>query len=90
MGAYTNGRLADSGRQNDDKMSRKLGNAQSRITFFHHSAVLSLPAVLLRKLPNSSHDPSIPTVRISKCCAEAFICKFIDGIKLRIIVNIAK
>ena len=32
-------------------MSRKTGNAQSRATFFRHSAVLSLPAVLLRKLP---------------------------------------
>ena len=32
-------------------MSRKIGNAQSRATFiFHHSEVLSLPAVLLRKL----------------------------------------
>ena len=31
-------------------MSRKIGNAQSRATFFRHSAVLSLPAVLLRKL----------------------------------------
>ena len=34
-------------------MSRKIGNAQSRATFFRHSAVLSLPAVLLRKLANS-------------------------------------
>ena len=33
-------------------MSRKIGNAQSRATFFRHSAVLSLPAVLLRKLAN--------------------------------------
>ena len=38
------------GRQNDEKMSRKIENAQSRATFFRHSAVLSLPAVLLRKL----------------------------------------
>ena len=28
----------------------KIGNAQSRVTFFRHSAVLILPAVLLRKL----------------------------------------
>ena len=42
--------MEDSGRQNDEKMSRKIGNAQSRATFFRHSAVLSLPAVLLRKL----------------------------------------
>ena len=33
-------------------MSRKIGNAQSRATFLRHPAVLSLPAVLLRKLPN--------------------------------------
>ena len=26
-----------------------IGNAQSRATFFRHSAVLSVPAVLLRK-----------------------------------------
>ena len=32
-------------------MSRKIGNAQSRTTFFRHSAVVSLPAVLLCKLP---------------------------------------
>ena len=41
------------GRQDDEKMSRKIGNAQSRATFFRHSAVLNLPAVLLRKLPNA-------------------------------------
>ena len=34
-------------------MSRKTGNAQSRATFFRHSAVLSLPAVLLRKVANN-------------------------------------
>ena len=33
-------------------MSRKIENAHSRATFFRHSAVLSLPAVLLRKLAN--------------------------------------
>ena len=31
-------------------MSLKTGNAQSRATFFRHSGVLSLPAVLLRKV----------------------------------------
>ena len=37
-------------------MSRKIENAQSqsRATFFRHSAVLSLPAVLLRKLASIS------------------------------------
>ena len=33
------GRLQDSGRQNDEKMSRKTGNAPSRATFFRHCAV---------------------------------------------------
>ena len=33
------------------KVSCKTGNEQSRATFFRHSAVLSLRAVLLRKLP---------------------------------------
>ena len=47
------GRLEDSGRQNNERKSRKIGNAQSRATFFRHSAVVSLPGVLLRKLPNN-------------------------------------
>ena len=46
---------------------------QSRATFFRHSG-----AVLFRKLPDSFHDPAIPTERISKC-AEAFTCEFTDG-----------
>ena len=50
-GPSATGQLEDSGRQNDEKMSRKTGNAQSRATFFLHSAFLSLPAVLLRKIP---------------------------------------
>ena len=45
-------RIRTVGRQNDEKISRKIGNAPSHATFFRHSAVLSLPAVLLRKLPN--------------------------------------
>ena len=32
--------LEDSGRQSDENMSLKIGNAQSRETFFRHSAVL--------------------------------------------------
>ena len=69
-------------------MSCKIGNAQSRATFFRHFAVLSLPAVLLRKLPNSSYEPPTHTERISRR-AEAFICKFIDGYS-NDIINIAK
>lgn len=56
----------------------RLGNAQSRATLFRLSTVLSIPPVLLHKLPNSSHDPVTPTERISKF-AEAFIFKFIGG-----------
>ena len=33
----------------DEKMLCKNGNAESTMTFFRHSAVLSLPAILLRK-----------------------------------------
>ena len=59
------------------KMSREIGNAHSHTTYFR-SVALNLPAVLLRKLPNSSHDPALPTERISKS-VEAFFCKLIDG-----------
>lgn len=38
------------GLQNDEQISRKTVNAQSRATFFRHSASLSLPAVLSRKV----------------------------------------
>ena len=41
------------GRQNDEKMSRKIGNAQSLALLFRHSAVLSLPAVRLCKVTNN-------------------------------------
>jgi len=40
------GQLEHSGRQNDEKMSRKIVNAQSCATFFRHFS-----AVLLDKLP---------------------------------------
>ena len=49
---YETGRLEVSGRWNNEKMSRKTGNVQSHVTFFRHSDVLSLPAVLLRKVSN--------------------------------------
>ena len=39
------------GRLEGEKMSRKDGNPQSRAIFFRNSAVLSHPAVLLRKIP---------------------------------------
>ena len=42
-------------------MSRKTRNAQSRVTVFRHSAVLSLTAVLLRKLPNFVDDGDVTT-----------------------------
>ena len=50
MGAYATGWLEQSVPQNDETMLHKIGNAQSRATLFRHSAVLSLPAVLLHKL----------------------------------------
>ena len=40
------------GWKNDAKMSRETVHSRSCATFFRHSAVLSLPAVLLRKVPN--------------------------------------
>ena len=45
------GRKTQDGRMTK-KISLKKGNAQSRVTFFHHSAVLSVAAVLLCKLPH--------------------------------------
>ena len=50
--AYATGRLKDSGRKNDEKMPRETVNSRSCATFFPHSSVLSLPAVLLRKVSN--------------------------------------
>ena len=51
---YATGKPKDSGQQNDKKMSCKNGNAQSCATFFGHSTILSLPAVLLRKVSNDA------------------------------------
>ena len=49
-GAYATGRLEHSGRKNDEKMLVRLGMHSLAPQLFH-SAVLSLPGVLLRKLP---------------------------------------
>ena len=43
------GRLEDSGRQNDEKMSRETGHASSRATCFRHCAVH--PGVCFSKVP---------------------------------------
>ena len=51
LGANAAGRLEDSGRQNDEKLWRETVHSQSYAASFRHSAVLSPPAVLLRKLP---------------------------------------
>ena len=51
------GRLEDSGRQNDEKISGETVHSQSYATFFRHSAVLSLPAVLLLKVSAVSNRP---------------------------------
>ena len=51
---------ADLTQQNDKKMSRETGNAQSRATFVRHSAVVRLPVVLLfSKLPNDDGNKEI-------------------------------
>ena len=47
------------------RMSRKTWNAQSRATFFRHSAVLSLTAVLLRKLPNDDDGGHTPINKLT-------------------------
>ena len=47
------GRKTQDGRMTSEKNSREIGNAQSPATFFRHSNVLSLPTVLLLKLPIS-------------------------------------
>ena len=47
---YVTLRLDDSGRQNDQEMLGKTGNAQSCATLFRHSAVPDLPAVPLREV----------------------------------------
>ena len=39
--------------QNDEKMLRMTGNAQSHATLFRHSAVVSLRAVVLHKVCNN-------------------------------------
>ena len=49
---YATGKPEDSGQQNDEKMARNNGNAQSCAKFFGHSTILSLPAVLLHKVSN--------------------------------------
>ena len=51
QGAYATGQLEDSRRRNNEKMWRVAVHSQSYATFFPHSAVVSVPAVLLRKLP---------------------------------------
>ena len=47
---YATERLEDSGRQKDEKMLRETMHSRSCAAFFCHSAVMRLPAVLLRKV----------------------------------------
>ena len=49
-------------------MSPKTRNAQSRATSFRHSAVLSLTATLLRKLPNDAAEPVFLKNLFLVCC----------------------
>ena len=67
----------DDWKTQDGKMSRKIGNAQSRATFFRHSAVL------LRKLPNTAsgwlvrkyglRPPTPPYLREGLACWNRFV-----------------
>ena len=50
LGEHTKSIMVFSGVAYNEKISRKIGNAQSRAILFRHSFVLSLPAVLLRKI----------------------------------------
>ena len=59
QGAYATGRLEDSRPQNDEKMLHETVHSQSYVTSFRHSAALSVPAVLLRKLPNEDKNSYI-------------------------------
>ena len=59
-------------------MSRKIGNAQSRATFFRHSAALSLPAVLLRKLPILSIFRTATAKRFGGKRPAALLCSSYD------------
>ena len=51
-----------------EKMSHKTGNAQCHATFFRHSAVLNLPAVLLLKVSSSSKDDGNGKDSVRKRC----------------------
>ena len=56
---YATGGLEDSGRRNDEKMSRETLHSQSYATFFHRSAVLSLPAVLFVRSQTTKSDDRV-------------------------------
>ena len=56
----------------DEKLSHKTGNAQSRATFFCHSSVLSVPAILLLKVPNETPVLFIKSKDYCKVTVKAF------------------
>ena len=56
------------------RISRKTGNAQSRATFFRHSAVLSPTAVLLRKLPLDLQRTATKCTKIYNARAQLLFC----------------
>ena len=66
-------------------MSRKTGNAQSRATFFRDSAVLCLPAVLLRKVSNGNTWPR-ETINFDLILLEffRFYLNFLFKLKMKI------
>ena len=59
--------------QSDKKMWRQSVYSQSYATFFLHSAVLSLPTVLLCKLPNRPFPSSPQSLFQSESKCEAFV-----------------
>ena len=68
---HATGQLEDSGRraQKDEKMSRETVHSRSCATFFRHSAVRSLPAVLLREVSNQDDDgPEMYNTRTKQMC----------------------
>ena len=63
--------------QNDERMWRGTVHPQSYATFFRHSAVLSVPALLLRKLPIIGTRKRQTATPAKKINSEKFSCNII-------------
>ena len=61
-------------------MTKKCSARLSNATFFRHDAVLSLPAVLLCKLPNSSHNPAIYPLKEYQSVLKLLSVNLLSGI----------